>query len=145
VAGTSTNSEAGKTAMVLSRLTATGAPDTTFNVSGFVIQNGAAGFNGDDTGNAIAVDSQGILVTGSSTNSDGNKDMVIWRLTATGALDTAFGSSSSGIVIKKGTAGGIGDDTGNAVAVDSQGRILVTGSSTNSDGNKDMVIWRVFP
>lgn len=145
VAGTSTNSVAGNNDMVLSRLTATGALDTTFNGSGIVTKNGAAGFNGDDSGNAIAVDSQGILVTGSSTNSSGNKDMVLWRFKTDGSLDTAYGSSSSGIIIENGSAGGTGDDTGNAVAVDSQGRILVTGSSTNSDDNKDMVIWRVFP
>jgi uncharacterized delta-60 repeat protein len=145
VAGSSKNNLVpGNTDMVIWRLTSTGALDTTFNVIGIFIDNGAAGSNGDDSGNAVAVDSQGrIIATGSSTNRTGNKDMVVWRLTSTGALDTTF--AVDGIMVHDSAAGGNGDDSGNAAAIDSQDRILVTGNSTNGSGNKDMAIWRVFP
>ena len=140
VAGSSTNS-AGNTDMALWRFNANGTLDTTFNGSGIVVHNSAAGGAGDDSGKAIAVDSQGrILVAGSSTNSAGNKDMVIWRFNVNGTLDTTF--NGSGTIVNNGAAGGVGDDSGNAIALDSQGRILVAGSSTNSAGNNDMVVWR---
>ena len=140
VAGNSTNS-AGNTDMVIWRFKADGTLDTTFNGSGIVVHDSAAGGAGNDSGNAIAVDSQGrILVAGSSTNSAGNMDMVVWRFNANGTVDTAF--SGDGIVVNESTAGGTGSDSGNAIAVDSQDRILVAGSSPNSAGNRDMVIWR---
>ena len=143
VTGSSKNTS-GNMDMVVSRFTPTGAPDTTFNGSGTVIQNGAAGSNGDDSGSGIAIDSQGrILVTGSSTNSAGNRDMVVWRFNADGTLDTTF--AADGIMVHDNAAGGNADDSGSAVAIDSQDRILVAGSSRNNDGNSDMVIWRVFP
>jgi hypothetical protein len=69
--------------------------------------------------------------------------MVVWRLNADGTLDTTF--NYSGIVVNNRAAGGNGSDSGNALAIDSQGRILITGSSTNSAVNADMVIWRVLP
>ena len=34
---------------------------------------------------------------------------------------------------------------GNSITLDSQGRILVTGYSTNAAGNTDMAIWRYLP
>jgi len=145
VAGSSTTS-AGDTDMVVWRFKADGTLDTTFNGSGLVVNNGAAGGNGDDSGKAIAVDSQGrILVTGSSKNIAGDTDMVVWRFNADGALDITF--AANGIASHNGAAwaGGTGDDSGNAIAVDSQDKILIAGSSGNSAGNSDMVVWRVFP
>jgi uncharacterized delta-60 repeat protein len=143
VAGSSGNS-AGNTDMVIWRFDADGAFDTTINGSGVVINNGAAGSNGDDAGRAITIDSQGrILVTGSSRNSAGDTDLVVWRFNSDGTIETSF--AADGIVVQNGTAGGNADDSGNAIAVNSQGRILVAGSSKNSAGNADMVVWEFFP
>jgi len=143
VAGSSVNS-AGNRDMVVWRLTSAGAPDTTFNGTGTVISNGAAGSDGDDAGNGIAIDSQGrIIVAGSSTNVAGNRDMVIWRLNPNGTMDISF--AAGGIAVHGNAAGGDADDSGSAITVDSQDRILVTGSSVNSAVNSDMVLWRVFP
>ena len=140
VTGSSVNS-AGNADMVIWRFNANGVLDTTFNNSGFVEHNSAAGGNADDAGNAITIDSQGrILVAGSSVNSAGNADMVIWRFNANGTLDTTF--NNSGFVVHNSAAGGNADDSGNAIAIDTQHRILVAGSSRNISGNTDMVIWR---
>lgn len=137
-----TTTAGGTTDMVVWRFNANGTIDTGFNLSGMVVHNNAAGGNGDDAGNAIAIDSQGrILVAGSSTNSAGNTDMVVWRYTFGGALDTTF--SSDGIFVHNNAAGGNGNDAGNAIAIDASGRILVAGWSTNVRGDKDMVIWRL--
>ena len=72
-------------------------------------------------------------MSGSSTNSAGNTDMAVWRFNANGTTDTEF--SADGIVMHNSAAGGNGDDSGNAMAIDSSGRIVVAGSSINSTGN----------
>ena len=143
VTGTSRNS-AGNTDMVIWRINADGIFDVNFNGNGIVFNNGAAGSNGDDSGNAVTIDSEGrIVLTGTSRNIPGNTDMVIWRYNPDGIIDTTFGAD--GIVVHNGAAGGNGDDGGNAVIINAQQRILVTGSSRNSPGDSDMVLWRFFP
>ena len=57
-----------------------------------------------------------------------------------GILDTDF--SSDGLVINDSAAGGSSHDAGNALTLDSSGRILVAGYSYNASDNADMVIWR---
>jgi uncharacterized delta-60 repeat protein len=143
VVGCSTNSLGNKD-MVVWRYNAGGIFDPAFGGDGIVVNNGAAGLDGDDSGNAVAVDSQGrILLAGSSTNITGNTDMVVWRYSAAGTIDTTFGTN--GVLTHDSAAEGSGDDAGRAVAIDSQSRILVAGTSTNSAGNSDMVIWRMLP
>jgi uncharacterized delta-60 repeat protein len=143
VAGTSRNN-AGNADMVIWRFNADGALDANFNGDGIVVNNGAAGSNGDDSGNAITIDADGrLLVTGISRNIAGNADLVIWRYNSDGRIDTTFGAD--GIVVHNGAAGGNGDDGGNAVITNAQQRILVTGRSRNSAGDSDMVLWGFFP
>ena len=146
VAGSSLNA-ASNSDMVIWRCNADGTLDTTFDTDGIVVHSSAAGGNGADYGNAIALDSSGrILVTGSSRNAAGNSDMVIWRYNADGTLDTTF--DADGIVVHNGAAGGNGDDGGNAIVLDSSGRILVAGlsdSDATAGSNYDMVIWRYKP
>ncbi|EDP74720.1 hypothetical protein [Hydrogenivirga sp. 128-5-R1-1] len=126
--------------MVIWRFHPDGTLDTTFGTGGVVVHHNAAGGNGGDTGRSIAIDSQGrILVTGHSRNGSGNDDMVIWRYNPDGTIDSAFGNN--GVVVHNSAAGGNGSDLGNSITIDGQGRILVTGESSNGS-NDDMVIWR---
>jgi uncharacterized delta-60 repeat protein len=119
---------------------AIGVLDTSFNGTGIVVHNNAAGGNIHDVGKSIYVDSNGkIYVTGYSINSSGNYDMVIWVYNSNGSLDNTFGNN--GIVVHHNAAGGNIDDWGDSIYVDSNGKIYVTGYSINSSGNYDMVIW----
>jgi uncharacterized delta-60 repeat protein len=125
--------------MVIWRYNSNGTLDTTFNGTGFVVHNNAAGGNGSDYGNSIYVDSNGnIYVTGYSWNGS-NDDMVIWRYNSNGTLDTTF--NGTGFVVHNNAAGGNGSDVGNSIYVDSNGKIYVTGYSWDGS-NDDMVIWR---
>jgi uncharacterized delta-60 repeat protein len=120
---------------------AIGVLDTSFNGTGFVVHDNAAGGNSFDRGNSIYVDSDGkIYVTGYSINSSNNYDMVIWRYNSNGTLDSSF--NGTGFVVHQNAAGGNGNDSGNSIYVDSDGKIYVTGYSINSSNNYDMVIWR---
>ena len=126
--------------MVIWRYNADGTLDTTFDSNGIVVSDNAAGGNGWDEGVSITTDSNGkILVTGYSDNGSGNADMVIWRYNANGTPDTTF--DSNGIVVSNNAAGGNGNDDGNFITTDANGKILVTGYSYNGS-NYDMVIWR---
>ena len=69
--------------------------------------------------------------------------MVVWRFNADGTIERTFGAN--GVLTHDSAAGGNGDDTGSAVVIDSQNRIVVVGTSRKSAGNSDMVIWRLLP
>ena len=60
-----------------------------------------------------------------------------------GSLDTAF--SNDGIVVHHNAGGGNSNDNGEAVAIDSQGRIVVAGYSTNANSALVMTVWRYTP
>ncbi|MCZ6688911.1 MAG: fibronectin type III domain-containing protein [Planctomycetota bacterium] len=140
VAGYSYNSNLDQD-MVLWRFDDTGAIDTSFGAGGVAIHHDAAGGNADDAATHMVLDAMGrIVVTGSSWNSTPDFDTVIWRYDTNGILDTSFGGR--GWVVHDDAGGGGGTDRGEAVAIDSQGRILVTGFSLASPSEVDMVIWR---
>lgn len=76
--------------MILLRYTSDGIPDNTFNSQGYATHHNAAGGNGCDWGLALAEDHSGkIVVAGMSWNGI-DYDMVIWRFTEHGTLDTTF-------------------------------------------------------
>lgn len=127
--------------MVLMRLTTTGTLDTSFGTSGIVVYD----YDNSNTGNTynniykVTTDPSGrILVTGSSDVGSSNQDMHLWRFDSEGSPDTSF--DSDGLVTHGNAADGDGADVGNGLVVDSNGRILVIGQSSNGTDN-DMVIW----
>ncbi len=143
VAGSSENS-VGDIDMLAWRIKADGSLDPDFNGDGVVVSNGAAGINGNDTGNGIALSKDGsIYITGSSVNFGGNKDMVIWALNPDGTPIEDFGDY--GIFVDNSAAGGNGDDMGSAIVLNPDGRIVVAGSSQNNNGNFDMAVWQCLP
>jgi uncharacterized delta-60 repeat protein len=123
------------------RLLSSGALDTTFNGTGVVLHDSAAGGSGEDIAIGITLDGAGrIVVTGYSTNSAGNQDAAVWRFNTNGTLDTSF--NGTGFVTADNTAGGGGNDVGRSVAVDATGKIVVTGWSRSASAADDMVVWR---
>ncbi len=128
--------------MVLWRYNADGMPDGGFGNGGVIVAGGATGEKCDEEGYSVTTDLQGrILVTGRSRNASSNDEMVIWRYNPDGTPDSGFGSN--GILVNGNAANGDGS-VGKSITIDSQGRILVTGSSFNGS-NSDMVLWRYNP
>ncbi|MCP4389013.1 MAG: hypothetical protein GY802_12015, partial [Gammaproteobacteria bacterium] len=101
----------------------------TFSAAGDGILTTGFG-SGDDSGQSVTVQSDGkILVAGHSHNGT-DLDFSLTRYNTDGTLDTSFGTG--GIVT---TAIGSGDDRGNSVTVQSDGKILVAGYSWNGADN----------
>lgn len=110
---------------------------------------GAAGATGSgevDVAYAITIDSQGrIVAAGGSFNPSGGQELAIWRYNTDGTPDTTFGGGSGHVISgQTGAAGATGAqeyDIGAAVQIDSNGKIVVAGSSANGTGT-ELAVWR---
>ncbi|HSE96999.1 MAG TPA: S-layer homology domain-containing protein [Blastocatellia bacterium] len=124
VAGTSDNGS--NRDFAVARYTSAGSPDTSFGLFGKQITQIGPGHD-EASGMAIQADGK-IVVVGHSTNGS-DLDIAVVRYTASGSPDNSF--DGDGIVT---TPIGLGDDQGAAVAIQSDGKIVVAGSSIiNSD------------
>ena len=105
----------------LVRYNANGSLDTTFGSGGKVITSVGLG-SAAVTSLVIQPDGR-ILVGGTCTNGS-NDDFALVRYTVTGALDTSFGNGGKVV-----TSVGSGKDTGSSIRLQSDGKILQSGSS----------------
>jgi uncharacterized delta-60 repeat protein len=131
VAGKSDNGSDYDFALV--RYNADGSLDNTFDSDG----KATTDFGGyDDIGNSVAIQSDGkIVLTGWNYNGS-NYDFALVRYNADGSLDNTFDSDG-----KVTTAIGSGDDEGNSVTIQSDGKIVVAGYSVNGS-NSDFALVR---
>ncbi len=99
-----THGEERESDMTIWRYRSDGAPDTTFNLVGYVRHKTVTGGR-ESKGNDMVLDSAGrILITGDGLKPDDNEDnydMVTWRLSPDGTLDTLF--NGVGYLIRDGT------------------------------------------
>ena len=124
VAGYSFNSTSNKYDFALVRYNANGTLDTTFGTGGIVTTSvGSINDYADDLG--IQPDGK-IVVAGYSYNSSNKCNFALVRYNANGTLDTGFGTG--GIVT---TSIGSGYDYAHALVIQSDGKIVVAGSSSN--------------
>ncbi len=112
------------------RLTSNGSPDTSFGGSG----NGTrtVDFGSNDYANAVAIQSDGKIIAAGTAHFLGDNDFAITRLNSAGNLDTSFGQNADGTVTLNFDWY---DDSANAVAIQSDGKIVVAGCA--SDGATD--------
>jgi len=120
--------------LAVARLTSAGVLDTAFDTDGKVLVPVGAGA---DYGHAVAIASDGDIVVAGVAHNGSDDDVAVVRLTSAGALDTAFDSDGKVTV-----AVGSGDDVGRAVAIASDGDIVVAGTSHNGS-NEDMAVVRL--
>jgi uncharacterized delta-60 repeat protein len=125
---------AGNKDFALVRYTANGSLDASFNTNG--IATTAIG-TGHDYATAIALQADGkIVVAGYTTNALGDNDFAIARYNTNGSLDASF--DTDGIVT---AAVGNDNDVLFAIAIQTDGKIVVAGS-TNNGTNDDFCIAR---
>lgn len=103
---------------------ATGDLDMSFDLDGIVNQD--LGSNANDSYQAVAIQNDGKIVAVGYSNGMGTTDVVVARYMFDGALDTSFGGT--GIVY---TDIGGHDDAGYDVAIQSDNKIVVVGTSGN--------------
>ena len=116
--------------------------DTSFGGVGWIVERNTAGVLQNDIANGVTMDAVGrIIVTGRSFSIVGREDMTIWRLLEDGALDLAL--NGTGWVSHDIAAGGGAFDEGYDVALDSRGRIVVSGVSLEGvPRGYDVAVWR---
>ncbi|HUQ53067.1 MAG TPA: tandem-95 repeat protein, partial [Gammaproteobacteria bacterium] len=108
------------------RYNANGSLDTTFSGDGRAITALSAD---PDYANAVAVQSNGKIVAAGFRNNGAQDDFALVRYNADGSLDTTF--DGDGIVITDFSGG---NDVITGIAVQSDGRILVSGYSESTPG-----------
>jgi competence ComEA-like helix-hairpin-helix protein len=123
--GSSTINEMGDFATV--RYNTDGSLDTTFGTGGKVITDIA---DGDNFGSSATLQRDGkVIVAGRSFNG-ANNDFALARYNSDGSLDTSF--DLDGIIT---TDFGVGDDTGQALLLQPDGRIVLAGSAATHLGS----------
>jgi uncharacterized delta-60 repeat protein len=122
--------------ILLLRYNSNGTLDTTFGTGGVVIYGDSGDRN--DYGYALVIQKDDkIVFTGYTQGS--SDDLLVVRFNPTGALDTTFGTA--GTVIWNGPAGGT--DYGQGIALQSDGKLIITGFSHNGT-NEDMLVMRLL-
>lgn len=122
----------GSTQWLVSKVTASGAIDTTFGASGHRLITKATG---PEQAYAIARDSMGRYLVAGALRGTTDLDLGVARLTAAGVLDTTFGTN--GVA----TFDFGGDEVGSGLALDSMGRIVVVGRQGQFGG--EMLVARL--
>lgn len=108
---------------------------TGFGPGGFQVVTFDAGGGLNDQAHAIKIQPDGrILLGGLASNSAGNYDFALSRLTTTGALDTSFGSA--GKVLIDFALGGF-DDSIKAIGLQPDGKIVAVGRASFDAGSSD--------
>jgi uncharacterized delta-60 repeat protein len=110
----------------VARFTSAGVPDSTFGTGGSV-RIDYSGIDESDEAESIAVQADGKIVVAGFTLSGVTLDYMVARLTTDGSRDTTFGNG--GHVI---TPFGTGQDFARALAIQSDGAIVVAGSGSSN-------------
>jgi uncharacterized delta-60 repeat protein len=127
----------------VARLTAAGALDPAFNGTGKV----AVAFNlggTNDEGFGVALQGDGrIVVAGFAEVGQGHFNFAVARLNTDGSLDAAFGTGGKAHVAFALGGGTLNDDEATALAVQPDGRIVVTGFAQRTADDFDFAIARL--
>ena len=124
---------AGNSDFALARLNSNGSLDTSFDTDGKVTTAIGAG---SDEANGLAIQADGRIVLAGFSDNGSNWDVALVRYNANGSLDTSFDGDG-----KRTLALGTGYDRANAVAVQSDGKIVVGGDAMIA-GSPDFAVMR---
>jgi uncharacterized delta-60 repeat protein len=90
----------------------------------------------------VAIDSKGrIVIVGTATNTNGDRDISVIRLNPYGSMDGSFGTTGRVLIDFSSPGSGTLQDEGKAVAIDANDNIYIVGHS--GSGDTDMTIMRL--
>jgi uncharacterized delta-60 repeat protein len=118
---------------LIARLNADGSPDMSFGTEG----RQSVGMFVTDSGAGLVVDNLGRIIMSGYSHGPGQRDFAVIRLDSDGWLDTTFGDGRQTVDFNS------GDDYGNSVAVDSIGRILISGVTYQAATGADFAVARL--
>ncbi|PKK88115.1 MAG: hypothetical protein CVV64_20220, partial [Candidatus Wallbacteria bacterium HGW-Wallbacteria-1] len=114
----------------LARYRGNGTLDTFFGTGGKVTTD----FGGSDYGKAVVRDSDGMFILAGYTDVGADNDICLARYNSDGSLDTTFGAGGKVITNVE------GDDQCNAITLDGNDKIVVTGMANCSTDGKVFLI-----
>jgi uncharacterized delta-60 repeat protein len=119
----------------LSRYNSDGSLDTTFGNNGKVMTD----FGSNDGGKSVTLQSDGKIIVAGSAGfySNSNANFALSRYNSDGSLDTTFGTNGKVTTDFNGSI-----DIGQSVKVQSDGKVIVSGTTLNSFGNYDFALSR---
>lgn len=129
----------------LARLNNDGKLDSSFgpNQNGTVLSSFALSTSND--ARALAIQSDGKIVTAGSASASDMHAFTVSRYNEDGTLDTSFGNGGIVLTDVTGRSYPSVDNTANALAIDSQGRIVVAGTVDHLGGGTDIALVRYEP
>lgn len=128
----------------LVRLNADGSTDTNYGFNGvqvYAFQSGGA--DQDVPYDAVLLADDSVVVVGqTAVVGNPNSDVAIAKFNATGALDTTWGNQGRQIIPFD--LGGGNYDTARGIALDAQGRFVISGAAAVAANNEDMFAVRLL-
>jgi uncharacterized delta-60 repeat protein len=124
----------GNEVIFVARITPSGSYDDTFDGNGIKIID--FGDSRDDVGTDVKILSNGKIVVAGSSSLNGSDDFVLARLNSSGSYDTTFSGDG------KLRFGFNGDDNARKIALQSDGKIVMVGTTFGSGGG-DIALARV--
>lgn len=123
----------------ISRLNTDGTLDTSFGINGTLIFSAPKSYGGDRA-KAVAIQSDDkIVVVGTTAILDNSDEIWVTRFNSNGALDNTFGTA--GMIVTH-VASGYLNDLGAAIAIQSDGKLVVAGTTTDVNNNKNIALFR---
>jgi uncharacterized delta-60 repeat protein len=120
---------AGDDDFALARLNADGSFDTGFNGSGKLLSAIGIGF---DSGQAVALQADGKIITAGYTASGGHYEFALTRVNVDGTLDTSFNGTGKVQLLPF----GLTYDVATGVSVQGDGKIVVAGFTSSGGGTE---------
>ncbi len=142
LAGTASQSPASGTGggnrdrIALARLDSNGNLDTSFGQTGTALLNVTS--DSQDQVSGIAVQSDGKILLAGTSRRPTSVDAFLIRLNASGFLDTSF--ANGGLRVFEFSSGAL--DEGGAITIQPDGKILVAGTRTTTNGSSDFAVAR---
>ena len=122
--------------VAVARFTDSGALDNGFGSGGVFTQD----LGSNDVVDSLAIDSSGRPVAAGAIGAPGSRNFLVLRLTAGGGLDPGFGGGDGWEELNVNSVAS--NDFANAVAIDSQGRIVLAGSTELGGGDANFAAAR---